>query len=165
MDNFKNLAFFSVIFGLVSGILGLIPIFGIIVLIVLMFCSSFIIMVFMKKMGYMVCNSEAESMLFGGISGFISFIGFSISFFPIAFILSLIFKESYYTGISIIIKNGFVITLMIVLSLGILCAMMNAFSGLASIYVFSNIKPSQKKFTLNIGKGKKNGFKLKDKND
>jgi hypothetical protein len=119
----------------------------------------------MKKTGYLVCHDEASGLLYGGISGFISFIGFVITFLPTAFVLSLIFKESYYTGISFIVKNGFMLMLMIILFVGILCAMMNAFSGLASVYVSNNTDGVQKKFTLDIGKGLKNGFRIKDKND
>lgn len=165
MDNIKNLAIFSLIFGLISGFLGLIPIFGIVVLIILLFFSSFIIIVFMKKLGYLVCHDEAGGLLYGGISGFIAFIGFAITFLPSAFVLSLIFKESYFTGVSYIVKNGFMLMFMIILSIGILCAMMNAFSGLASVYVFNGTESAPKKFTLDIGKGKKHGFRIKNKND
>lgn len=165
MDNIKNLVIFSFLFGLAAGIFALIPFFGIVILLLMMFCSSFIIIVFMKKTGYLVCHDEASGLLYGGISGFISFIGFVITFLPTAFVLSLIFKESYYTGISFIVKNGFMLMLMIILFVGILCAMMNAFSGLASVYVSNNTDGVQKKFTLDIGKGLKNGFRIKDKND
>jgi len=166
MINIKNLVFFSFLFGLISGILALIPFFGIVILLIMMFCSSFIIIVFMKKTGYLVCNDEAGGLLYGGISGFVSFMGFAVTFLPSAYILSLIFKDSYYTGISFIVKNGFMIMLMIIFFIGILCAMMNAFSGLASVYVSNNKTDTvQKKFTLDIGKGFKNGFKIKNKND
>lgn len=166
MDNIKNLAIFSFLFGLAAGLLALLPFLGIVVLLIMMFCSSFIIIVFMKKTGYLVCHDEAGGLLYGGISGFISFIGFTFTFLPCAFILSLIFKDSYYTGISFIVKNGFMIMLMIVLFIGILCAMMNAFSGLASVYVSNNQTDTvQKKFSLDIGKGFKNGFRIKNKND
>ena len=165
MDNIKNLVIFSFVFGLISGFLGLVPVLGIVILIIMLFFSSFIIITIMKKMGYLICQNEAGGLLYGGISGFTAFIGFVITFLPSAFLLSLIFKESYFTGISYIIKNGFTVMLMIILSTGILCAMMNAFSGLASVYVFNETNNEPKKFTLDIGKGNKNGFRIKDKND
>jgi len=166
MDNIRNLVIFSFIFGLIAGILALVPFLGIFILLIMMFCSSFIIIVLMKKTGYIVFNNEAGGLLYGGIAGFVSFIGFAITFLPVAYILSLIFKESYYTGISFIVKNGFSIMLMIVLFIGILCALMNAFSGLASVYVSNNpTGQTQKKFTLDIAKGLKNGFRFKNKND
>ena len=165
MDNIKNLVIFSFVFGLIAGFLGLIPILGIVILIIMLFFSSFIIIAFMKKMGYLVCHDEACGLLYGGISGFTAFVGFVITFLPSAFLLSLIFKDSYFTGISYIVKNGFIIMVMIILSIGILCAMMNAFSGLASVYAFNGTASAPKKFTLDIGKGKKHGFRIKDKND
>ncbi len=111
-------------------------------------------MIFMKKTGYLICPNEQMGLVYGGISGFISFIGFSLTFLPSAFILSLIFKESYFTGISMIVKSGFSLMIMLTLFIGILCAMMNAFSGLASIYFFNSENQNQK-FTLDIKKGKK----------
>lgn len=158
MTHIKNLAIISLIFGAISGVLALIPIFGILILLILIFCSSFLIIVFMKKFALLPNPNEQTGMLWGGISGFFAFIGFSIIFLPSSFILSLIFKMSYYTGIGMIMKSGFSIMITLVLFLAILCAMMNAFAGLASIYVFNgNTQSIQQKnvnFNLNIKKRK-----------
>lgn len=158
MTHIKNLAIISLIFGAISGVLALIPILGILILLILIFCSSFLIIVFMKKMALLPNPNEQTGMLWGGISGFFAFIGFSIIFLPCSFILSLIFKMSYYTGIGMIMKSGFSIMITLVLFLAILCAMMNAFAGLASIYVFNgNTQSIQQKnvnFNLNIKKRK-----------
>ncbi len=160
MTHIKNLAIISLIFGAISGFLALIPIFGILILLILIFCSSFLIIVFMKKTALLPNPNEQTGMLWGGISGFFAFIGFSIIFLPCSFILSLIFKMSYYTGIGMIMKSGFSIMVTLVLFLAILCAMMNAFAGLASIYVFngnnqSSVLPQKNaNFNLNIKKRK-----------
>ena len=151
----KNLAIYSLIFGLVSGLLGLIPVIGVIVFLIIIFSSSFIILVALKKTGNLVCPDEKTGLLYGGNAGFITFIGFAIVFLPVSFLLSLIFKDSYFTGIGMIVTNGFTLMLTLVLFIGILCAMMNAFSGLASVYFF-NSENNKAKFTLDIQqKGKK----------
>lgn len=158
MTYIKNLAIISLIFGAISGVLALIPIFGILILLILIFCSSFLIIVFMKKFSLLPNPNEQTGMLWGGISGFVTFIGFAIIFLPCSFVLSLIFKQSYYTGIAMILKSGFSIMIMLVLFLAILCAMMNAFAGLASIYFFNSqssvLLQKNTNFNLNIKKRK-----------
>lgn len=154
MENFKILAIFSLIFGAVAGFLGLIPIIGVITFLIIIFCSSFIILILLKKTGNLFCPDEKTGLLYGGITGFIAYFGFIVVFLPMSFILSFIFKESYFTGISMIIKSGFSLMLTLIFFVGILCAMMNAFSGLASIYFF-NSENQNTKFTLDMEKGKK----------
>jgi hypothetical protein len=143
MKYIKNLSIISLIFGAACGILALVPIFGILILLMLIFCSAFIIMVFMKHVKLLPKPTEQTGMLWGGISGFVTFIGFSVIFVPCSFILSLIFKQSYYTGIGLIMKSGFMTMITLIFFIGILCAMMNAFSGLASIYFFNDFTTPQ----------------------
>lgn len=133
-DDVKKLFVFSLIFGAVSGLAAIVPILGAVIFLMIIFCSSFIIMTFMKRLGYLFCPNEQTGLLYGSIAGFAAFLGFAVMFLPCSFILSLIFKESYYTGIGMILKSGFTLSVMLILFIGILCAMMNAFSGLASIY-------------------------------
>lgn len=108
----------------------------------------------MKKTGNIVCPNEQSGLAYGALSGFIAFIGFVVTFLPLAFLLALLFKESYYTGISMILKGGFTLTITLIVFIGILCAMMNSFSGLASIYFFNSGNNNQK-FTLDIKKKEK----------
>ncbi|MBQ2644534.1 hypothetical protein IJG14_03055 [bacterium] len=154
MCNLKNLSIFSLIFGLIAGFLALIPVLGVIIFLMIVFCSSFIILIFLKKTNNLICPDEKSGLLYGGITGFIAYIGFILIFLPLSFILSLIFKESYFTGIGMIIKSGFSLMLMLILFIGILCAMMNSFSGLASIYFF-NTENKNKKFSLEMNKENK----------
>lgn len=157
MENIKKLTIFSLIFGSISGFLGLLPFIGVIVFLMIIFCSSFIILILLKKSGNLLCPDEKTGMMYGGLAGFIAYIGFSLTFLPLAFILSFIFKESYFTGIGMIVKSGFSLMITLVFFIGVLCAMMNCFSGLASIYFF-NAENKNAKFTLNTDKGKNNGF-------
>ena len=154
MADLKKLSLFSLIFVAIVGILSLLPILGVVSFLLLIFCSSFVILTIMKKTGNMICPNEQKGLAYGGLAGFIAFIGFVITFLPLAFILSLIFKESYYTGVSMILKGGFTLTITLIVFIGILCAMMNSFSGLASIYFF-NSENNNAKFTLDIKKKEK----------
>ena len=52
-----------------------------------------------------------------------------------------------------ILKSGFTLGFTLILFIAILCAMMNSFSGLASIYFFNSGKPEKtQKFSLDLGK-------------
>lgn len=164
MYEIQKLSLFSLIFGAGVGIVSLIPFLGVISFLIIIFCSSFIILIILKKTGNIICPNEQTGLFYGGISGFIAFIGFIITFLPLSYILSFVFKESYYTGISLILKGGFVLSTTLIVFIGILCAMMNSFSGLASIYFF-NSENKDKKFTLDIKKGKNNGVRIKNKNN
>ncbi|MCR5261751.1 MAG: hypothetical protein K6C94_07935 [Candidatus Gastranaerophilales bacterium] len=157
MESIKKLSIFSLIFGAISGFLGLLPFVGVLAFLMIIFCSSFIILVLLKKTGNLFCPDEKTGMLYGGLAGFIAYIGFSLTFIPLSFILSFIFKESYFTGIAMIVKSGFMLMIMLIFFIGILCAMMNVFSGLASVYFF-NSENKNAKFTLKSEKGKNNGF-------
>lgn len=114
-------------------------------------------MVLLKQTGNLICPDEKTGLVYGGISGFLAYIGFAVVFLPLSYLLSFIFKESYFTGIGMIIKSGFSLMITLVLFIGILCAMMNAFSGLASIYFFNN-ENKNAKFTLETKKEENNGF-------
>lgn len=152
-DDIKNLSVFSLIFGAAAGIIALVPFFGVLIFLMIIFCSSFVIMTFMKKTGYLICPNEQMGLAFGGLSGFMTFIGFAITFLPLAFVFSFVFKESYFTGISMILKSGFTLGFTLILFIAILCAMMNSFSGLASIYFFNSSNPEKaEKFSLDLAK-------------
>ena len=167
-DDIKNLSVFSLIFGAASGIAALVPFLGVLMFLMIIFCSSFVIITLMKRSGYLVCPNEQMGLAYGGLSGFMTFIGFAITFLPMSLIFSFIFKESYFTGIAMILKSGFTLGFTLILFIAILCAMMNSFSGLASIYFFNSGKSEKtQKFSLDLGKlknlkiskkGKNNGF-------
>ena len=145
----KQTAILSTILGGILGVLTLIPFVRNFSFMILILCISAVIIVYMKRNELIGIIDVKEGAILGAIIGFVSFIAFSIVFIPlvslIGFILSL-FKITYYTfGITTMIKvSGFFVLILLVLFLGILSALMNAFAGLVTAYTYE-ILPGMKK--------------------
>ena len=67
-------------------------------------------------------------MIIGAISGFMGIIGFSIIFFPVAFLVDAIFKIGALLWAKVVIQNIIFLIAFILLS-GMLSAIFNAFTG------------------------------------
>lgn len=136
MELLKKISLFSTIFGLAAGVAGILPVIGLLVFLVLIFATAPVIFFSMKRIYDFKIGNEGRALSLGALTGFVSFLGFAFSFLPISFILSFVFKNSYLANISLLLKNGFTLTFMLIIFVGFLSAMMNAFSGLACIYFF-----------------------------
>lgn len=114
----------------------------------LMLAISAVIIVYMKKNNLIGILDVKEGAILGAIIGFVSFIAFSIVFVPLVAIIGLIFKNYYTFGITVLLKSsGFFVLVMLVVFMGILSALMNAFAGLATVYIYevlSGVKKEEK---------------------
>ena len=142
----------SSVLGLVLGVITIIPFicnFSFFALIVL---SAPIILVYMKKLDMIGILDIRQGAMYGAIIGFISFVAFSVSFVPLATIIGFIYKGSYYLGVSLLFRTGFFVLIMMVFFVALLAALMNAFSGLVTIYVYNQLeqKPEESKTDINI---------------
>ena len=136
MELLKKISLFSAVFGLGAGVVGILPVIGLPGFLILIFATAPIIFFMMKRLYNFKIENEGKALSLGALTGFTSFLGFAFSFLPVSFILSFIFKNSYLANISLLLKNGFSLTFMLIIFVGFLSAMMNAFSGLACIYFF-----------------------------
>ena len=148
----KQMGMLSSVLGLVLGVITIIPFicnFSFFALIVL---SAPIILVYMKKLDMIGILDIRQSAMYGAIIGFISFVAFSVSFVPLATIIGFIYKGSYYLGVSLLFRTGFFVLIMMVFFVALLAALMNAFSGLVTIYVYNQLeqKPEVSKTDINI---------------
>lgn len=149
----KQTAILSAILGGILGILTLIPFVRNFSFLLLILCVSAVVIVYMKKNDLIGIIDVKEGAILGAIIGFVSFIAFSIVFVPLVTLVGAIagfFKLNYYTyGISTLLKvSGFFILIMLVIFLGILSALMNAFAGLVTAYMYeilTGIKKEEKK--------------------
>ncbi|MDD3436729.1 MAG: hypothetical protein PHC64_06220 [Candidatus Gastranaerophilales bacterium] len=144
----KQTAILSAILGGILGLLTLIPFVGGFSFLILMLCISAIIIIYMKRNELIGIIDLKEGAILGAVIGFVSFIAFSIVFIPLAAILSLIFKMYYYLGwLTMLLKaSGLFVLVILVIFMGILSALMNAFTGLSTAYayeVLSGIKKEQ----------------------
>ncbi len=148
----KQMGMLSSVLGLVLGVITIIPFicnFSFFALIVL---SAPIILVYMKKLDMIGILDIRQGAMYGAIIGFISFVAFSVSFVPLATIIGFIYKGSYYLGVSLLFRTGFFVLIMMVFFVALLAALMNAFSGLVTVYVYNQLeqKPEESKTDINI---------------
>lgn len=144
----KQTAILSAILGGILGVLTLIPFVRNFSFMLLILCVSAVIIIYMKKNDLMGIIDVKEGAILGAIIGFISFIAFSIVFIPLVAIVGLIFKGYYTFGITYMLRvSGFFVLIMLVTFTALLSALMNAFAGLVTAYMYevlSGIKKAEK---------------------
>src|SRR5574344_2889968 len=150
----KQSVILSAILGAILGIVTLIPLVRDISFLVLILCISAVVLVYMKKNELIGIIDIKEGAVLGAVMGFVSFIAFSIVFVPLVSLVGLIFKSYYTFGITLLLKvSGWFVLIMLIVFLGILSALMNAFSGLVTAYVYeilSGIKKEEKELNESV---------------
>ena len=149
----KQIALFSALVGGVIGIITLIPFIGTLAFLTLRLFLSAIIIVYLKKNNLVGNIDLKEGAIIGAVIGFASFIAFAIVFMPISAIIGLIFK-SYYVGhlLTMFITNfgGFFVMIMLLIFIAIISALMNAFSGVVTAYIYELLSGLKKAENENI---------------
>lgn len=148
----KQMGMLSAILGLVLGVLTIIPFICNFSFFALFVLAAPIIMIYMKKLEMIGILDIRQGAMYGAIIGFISFLGFAVSFVPLATIIGFIYKGSFYLGVSLLFRSGFFVLIMMVFFVAILAALMNAFSGLVTMYIYNQIeqKPEENKTDIQI---------------
>ena len=149
----KQIALFSALIGGIIGIITLIPFIGTLAFLTLILFLSAIIIVYLKRNNLIGIIDMREGAIIGGVIGFASFIAFAIVFMPISAIIGLIFK-SYYVGhlLTMFITNfgGFFVMIMLLIFIAIISALMNAFSGVVTAYIYELLSGLKKAENENI---------------
>lgn len=147
----KEIAILSAILGGILGVITLIPFIKTFAFMALILCVSAIVLVYMKKNDAIGIINTKEGAILGAISGFVSFIAFSIVFVPLVSIIGLIFKSYNTYGILYLLKaSGFFVLVMLIIFIAILSALMNAFSGLVTAYVYEYLTGIKKEANENF---------------
>ena len=136
--------------GLFAGVITVIPFICSLSFLALMVLAAVIVIVYMKKKNFIGYIEPKEGSIYGAIIGFISFIGFCVSFLPLAAIIGLIYKGSFYLGISLIVRSGIFVIILMVLFVAMLSALINAFSGLVTAYIYTQIEEKPGESRTNI---------------
>lgn len=133
----------SFITGAVLGLIPLIPALIWIAFLLVMFGVAPFIIIYLKHLKLLDQIDTERSLLIGMLSGSVAFVGFSIVYFPVAFILQLIFKIQSFIWIKAIMVNiGFIIPMVIFIAL--LCGLMNMFSGFVTAYLYDYFEAKKK---------------------
>ncbi len=153
----KQTAILSAILGGILGVLTLIPFVRNFSFMLLILAVSAVVIVYMKKNELIGIIDVREGAILGAIIGFVSFIAFSVVYMPLVVLVGAIFKNYYTFGISYLFKvSGFFVLIMLVIFMGILSALMNAFTGLVTAYVYEMLLGIKKEENESID------FKIKD---
>lgn len=127
----KRILIFSSVIGCILGVLTIIPFLNFFSFIAVIFLLSPFVLYFCEKFQYIGILNVRQTMLYAYIIGFFGFLGFSVSFLPLATIIGLIYKNSFYMGISMLFRQGFFILLMMDIFVALLFGgLMNAFGAL-----------------------------------
>ncbi len=137
----RQISILSVFFGALLGVITLIPFIGTFSFIFLICFIAPLVIWILIKYECLSLTSIKDSIITGALSGFISYMGFSIIFIPASILLMQFFHIASNYGIGLMLNdaNAFIL---IVLSIfmGVLSATVNAFTGFLTFYVIDFIK-------------------------
>ena len=136
----KQISILSLIFGGILGLITLIPYIGLLSFIICSFAAGSLIIYYMQKIELLGEFDTKAWTIYGAISGFVCFIGFCITFTPLAALIGAIAKTSYYLGISIMFRYGFFLTIVLSLFIAVIVALMNGFGAMTTSYVIQLLK-------------------------
>ena len=108
----KRMVIISSILGAILGVVTVIPAVNVLSFFAIMFLASPFVIIYMTKYNMMGVLNLKQTLIYGAIIGFISFLGFSLTFVPLATIIGLIYKNSFYLGVSMLFREGFFVMLM-----------------------------------------------------
>lgn len=149
----KQVALFSALIGGAIGVITLIPFIGTLSFLTLILFLSAVIIVYLKKHDLIGIIDMKEGAILGAVIGFASFITFFIVFAPLSILIGFIAK-GYYVGhlLRIFFENfgGFFVMIMLLFFLALISALMNAFSGLTTAYVYELLSGLKKAENENI---------------
>ncbi len=131
----KQSVLLSLFLGAVLGIVTVIPFIGQAAFWSLLCLSAVGVILFMTKHKILCLSTIQESVILGALSGFVSFIGFSVFYIPIIIALAKIFQYYPNYGVSLALSNASIgLIIVLVIFMGILSATVNAFSGFLTFY-------------------------------
>lgn len=139
----KVISLFSAIIGALAAVPALIPLFTVFVILIMFIVTAPFIILYLKNLKLFSDLSVEKCAAIGAISGASVFLGFSIIFFPIGFLLNLIFKIQSLILVKVIFSNfGFLMLMIFLMTLT--CAMFNTFAGVSTAYFYQIFNTNKK---------------------
>lgn len=137
----KRAVVFSSIFGAVLGLCALVPAIIGYVGFILVFCSSIIIILYMKKNEkHLGIIDTQQGAILGAVVGFFTTVGFFSVFSPMVCIIKMFFKSYYDYAIPGMFATGIWLFFVVVFMVGVMFAMTNAASGMALAWVLGYVE-------------------------
>ena len=151
----KQIAIISAICGAALGVVSIVPYINVFSFTILMLFLSAGVLIYMKQKDLIGIFDLREGSIFGAVVGFVSFVAFSLIFIPLDIILSFLTKGIHalinfipvHTSFLMYFFNNFggvVVLVMLIIFVGLLSALMNAFTGLVTAYFYEAISGIKK---------------------
>ncbi len=142
----KNLMIFSLILGIILGLIAVIPFVGIIALIILMFLSAPAVLILLIMAGKFDLTNIKDSIISGAVVGFSANFTYAAAFSILTAILY--FTAGYNPNFfltAMIINSPVWLLITCILFIGTVSATTNAFSGFLMYYIINFIRDSYAK--------------------
>ena len=136
MNITKEMMKISMLFGIITGVIALIPPFIFYSLLILFLFASIAVVLYYRRIEKFELTDSKDTALKGGIIGFISFLSYIAVFVPCVLVLSFIFKGYYNYGLPYFLSlQAFWLFILILVVVGIICAVTNGVTlmGLQSV--------------------------------
>ena len=139
----KQLSILSAFAGAILGFITIIPYVSFISFMLLILCLSAFVLAYLKQNELIGIISVREGCIFGAVIGFVSFLAFAVVFTPISMLLGWLIP-SYTQGF-----GSFIVMIFLIIFMGGISALFNAFSGLVTAYVYELITGVKKENNQN----------------
>ena len=138
---FFNLIIISLAVGLICGEIAVIPYVGAVALFMMLFLSAPIAVVLLIMLGRLDLTTIKDSIVQGALSGFMANITFSLGYCITTALIYIVWKyTSNYFLTAMIINSSLWLIFTVILFIGILTAVTNAFSSFCLYYIINYIR-------------------------
>lgn len=147
----KQLSILSAFAGAILGFITIIPYVSFISFMLLILCLSAFVLAYLKQNELIGIISVREGFIFGAVIGFVSFLAFAVVFTPISMLLGWLIP-SYTQGFMRFFLGSFgsfIVMIFLIIFMGGISALFNAFSGLVTAYVYELITGVKKENNQN----------------
>ena len=147
----KQLSILSAFAGAILGFITIIPYVSFISFMLLILCLSAFVLDYLKQNELIGIISVREGCIFGAVIGFVSFLAFAVVFTPISMLLGWLIP-SYTQGFMRFFLGSFgsfIVMIFLIIFMGGISALFNAFSGLVTAYVYELITGVKKENNQN----------------
>ena len=137
----KQLAILSAFAGAILGFVTVIPYVSAISFFVLILFLSAFVLTYLKQNDLIGLISIREGCIFGAIIGFVSFIAFAVIYTPISMLLGWLVPAYTQGFLRFFLSSfgSFVVMLLLIVFMAGISALFNAFTGLATAWVYELI--------------------------
>ena len=147
----KQLSILSAFAGAILGFITIIPYVSFISFMLLILCLSAFVLAYLKQNELIGIISVREGCIYGAVIGFVSFLAFAVVFTPISMLLGWLIP-SYTQGFMRFFLGSFgsfIVMIFLIIFMGGISALFNAFSGLVTAYVYELITGVKKENNQN----------------